>query len=195
VRAVADGKEAARSIAQYLTGQEVVGPEKRFNSRMGKLAESEMPVFLQSASLEPRTKPFGIASTFSMDEARAESLRCLRCDCRKPDACLLRQYAQAYGARQNRYKADRRFFVQRTQHPDVIYEPGKCIDCGICIQIASEAGEALGLTFVGRGFDVRVAVPFDGTLADGLRVAAERCVAACPTGALAFKDGREPSSP
>jgi len=30
------------------------------------------------------------------------------------------------------------------------------------------------------------------TLAEGLRVAAERCVAACPTGALAFKDGRRP---
>jgi hypothetical protein len=163
VRAVADGKEAAQSIAQYLSGQQVTGPEKQFNSRMGKLAESETPIFLQSASSQPRTKPFGIARTFSVDEARAESLRCLRCDCRKPDACRLRQYAQAY-------------------------------DCGICIRIASEAGEALGLTFVGRGFDVRVAVPFDGTLADGLRVAAERCVAACPTGALAFKDGKGPSS-
>lgn len=188
VRAVADGKEAARSIAQYLTQQEVIGAEKRFNSRMGKLTESEMPIFLESASAEPRIKPFGVASMFSIDEARAESLRCLRCDCRKPEACLLRQYAEVYGARQSRYKSNRRPFVQRTQHPDVIYEPGKCIDCGICLQIASEAGEKLGLTFVGRGFDVRVAVPFEGTLADGLRVAAERCVAACPTGALAFKD-------
>ncbi len=194
VRAVADGKEAARSIAQYLTGEEVVGPEKRFNSRMGKLSESEMPVFLESASPDDRIRPFGIASTFSIDEAKAESQRCLRCDCRKPEDCLLRRYAETYGARQNRYKSDRRLFVQRTQHPDVIYEPGKCIDCGICIQIATEAGEDLGLTFVGRGFDVRVAVPFEETLADGLRKAAGRCVASCPTGALAFKDGREPSA-
>jgi NADH dehydrogenase/NADH:ubiquinone oxidoreductase subunit G len=80
-------------------------------------------------------------------------------------------------------------FVQQTQHPDVIYEPGKCIDCGICIETASKAGEALGLTFVGRGFDVRVAVPFEATLAEGLRTAAAECVAACPTGALAFKNG------
>ncbi len=194
VRAVADGKEAARSIAQYLTGHEVVGPEKRFNSRMGKLAESEMPVFLEPASAEARIKPFGIASTFSIDEAKAEALRCLRCDCRKPEACSLRRYAEQYGARQNRYKSARRPFVQRTQHPHVIYEPGKCIDCGICVQIAREAGEGLGLTFVGRGFDVRVAVPFEGTLAEGLREAAERCVAACPTGALAFKDGRKSSA-
>lgn len=189
VRAVADGKEAARSIAQYLTGQDLVGPEKPFNSRMGKLTDGEMPVFLESASPEGRQELFAAATGFTSEEAKAESLRCLRCDCRKPDACLLRQYAHAYGARQTRYKAARRPLVQQTQHPDVIYEPGKCIDCGICIETASKAGEALGLTFVGRGFDVRVAVPFDGTLAEGLRSAAAQCVAACPTGALAFKDG------
>ena len=79
--------------------------------------------------------------------------------------------------------------MQQTQHPDVIYEPGKCIDFGICIETASKAGETLGLAFVGRGFDVRVAVPFEATLAEGLREAAAQCVAACPTGALAFKDG------
>ncbi|UCD52810.1 MAG: (2Fe-2S)-binding protein [Phycisphaerales bacterium] len=189
VRAVADGKEAAQAIAQYLTGQEVTGPGKLFNSRMGKLADGEMEVFLGAASSAARQEPFGAATALSDEEARVESLRCLRCDCRKPEACLLRQHALAYEARQTRYRSDRRRFVQQTQHPDVIYEPGKCIDCGICIQTASEAGEALGLTFVGRGFDVRVAVPFEATLAEGLREAAAQCVAACPTGALAFKDG------
>ncbi len=111
-------------------------------------------------------------------------------DCRKPDTCLLRLYAQTHDARQTRYKAQRRRFVQQTQHPDVIYEPGKCIDCGICIQIASQAGEKLGLAFVGRGFDVRVAVPFNESLAEGLKVVAAQCVRACPTGALAFKRER-----
>jgi len=188
VRAVADGKEAAQSIAQYLTGRDVVGPEKPFNSRMGKLVDGEMGVFLASADAGARQEPFGVATSLSENEAHAESLRCLRCDCRKPDACLLRQYAQEYGAKQTRYKAARRPFVQQTQHPEVIYEPGKCIDCGICIETASQAGEALGLAFVGRGFDVRVAVPFDATLAEGLRRAAAECVATCPTGALAFKD-------
>jgi ferredoxin len=162
-----------------------------FNSRMGKLHEGEMEIFLQSASAEPRRKPSGPSGGFTDDEARAEALRCLHCDCRKQDACLLRQHAQAYDAKQARYKAVRRGFVQQTQHPDVVYEPGKCIDCGICIQIASQAGERLGLAFVGRGFDVRVAVPFDESLAEGLKAVAAQCVHACPTGALAFKDGPE----
>src|SRR4030042_1771330 len=56
VRAVADGKEAAWAIRQYLLGEEVIGPEKAFNSRMGKLQEGEIDVFLQSAGAESRPK-------------------------------------------------------------------------------------------------------------------------------------------
>lgn len=192
VRSVADGKEAAQSICQYLRGEEVTGPPRVFNSRMGKLEDGEMDLFLASAGAGSRQKPSDPAGGFTDEEARAESLRCLHCDCRKPEGCLLRQYAQAYDARQTRYKADRRRFVQHTEHPDILYEPSKCIDCGICIRIASQAGEKLGLTFVGRGFDVRVAVPFDASLAEGLQVAAAQCVEACPTGALALRNGLRP---
>jgi len=188
VRAVADGREAAESIRQYLIAGRAAGSERAFNSRMGKLDEEEMAIFLRSASGEARRQPSGDAGGFTGHEAHVESLRCLHCDCRKADACLLRQHAQAHDARQSRYKADRRRFIQRTEHPDIIYEPGKCISCGICIQIAAAHKEKLGLTFIGRGFDVRVAVPFDASLAQGLQIAATQCVQACPTGALAFKE-------
>jgi NADPH-dependent glutamate synthase beta subunit-like oxidoreductase/ferredoxin len=187
VRAVADGKEAAVSIRQFLTRTPVDGPEKSFNSRMGKLEEGEITAFLESANREGRREPRPVEKGFTAEEARAEAARCLHCDCRKGDACLLRKHAADYDARQATYKSERRRFVQQTQHPQIVYEPGKCIDCGICIQIAAEAGETLGLAFVGRGFDMRVTVPFDAPLADGLKQAAEKCVKACPTGALAMK--------
>ena len=192
VRAVADGKEAAVAIGQYLTGAEMTGAVRPFTSRMGRLADGEMETFLQSAVSTPRQKPSGPTGGFIESEARAESSRCLHCDCRKGETCRLRRYAQAYGARQTRYKAQRRSFAQQTQHPEIIYEPGKCINCGICIEIASAFGEELGLTFIGRGFEVRVAVPFDASLAEGLRIAAAQCVQACPTGALAFRDESHP---
>jgi NADH dehydrogenase/NADH:ubiquinone oxidoreductase subunit G len=76
--------------------------------------------------------------------------------------------------------------VQVNRQGSVIYEPGKCINCELCIQIAGQAEDALGLSFVGRGFDVRVGVPFHGTMEQALGSVAAQCVAACPTGALFF---------
>jgi ferredoxin len=188
VRAVADGKEAAAAISQFLSGQPVTGPPHVFNTRMGRLENDEIERFVADASKAKRLTPLPDGAGFTDDQARDESARCLHCDCRKTKNCKLRQYAQQYGAKQGRYKGVRRYFVQHLQHTDIIYEPGKCISCGLCIQIAAEAGEPLGLTFIGRGFDVRVAVPFDHSIAEGLKFAAEKCVEACPTGALVFKD-------
>ena len=52
------------------------------------------------------------------------------------------------------------------------------------MQIASRAEEPLGLTFIGRGFDVRIGVPLGGSLAEALHEVAVECAEACPTGAL-----------
>ena len=187
VRAVAHGKEAAAAISQYLTGRPVTGASRPFTSRFGKLRDGEVELFLPEASDAKRLEPSGAAASgFTPEEAPAEALRCLHCDCRKPDNCKLRDYSELYGAGQTRFKAERRLFVQHRQHGEVVFEPGKCISCGICITITEEAREPLGLTFIGRGFDVRVGVPFGASLDKGLTTVARRCVEDCPTGALAF---------
>ena len=193
VRAVADGKEAAISMTQYLSGQPMTGPAKPFNTRIGKIRDDEKETFAACASRSGRAAISQDGDGFTNEQARDEAARCLHCDCRKADHCKLRQCSQAYGARPSRFKNERRSFIlrkesqgQRTRHAGVIYEPGKCIDCGLCIQTAAKAGEELGLAFVGRGFDVRVEVPFDRSIAEGLKRSAAQCVAACPTGALAF---------
>jgi len=188
VRAVAHGKEAAVSIDQYLLGEAVTGPAKVFNSRIGKLKDGEIDSFMVGVSESPRVAVLQESEGLTDEQARAEAKRCLHCDCRKPDDCKLRRYAHEYSARQGRYKGERRRFEQESRHPDVIYESGKCIKCGLCIQIASEAKEQLGLTFIGRGFNVRIAVPFGRSIAEGLKLAAAKCVEGCPTGALAFKE-------
>jgi len=189
VRAVADGRSAAIAIDQHLRGAEVTGAPRPFTVHIGKLRPGEMERFLVEADARPRVDPAGgDAAGFTDAEARAEAERCLHCDCRKPDACTLRRYAAAYGARPARYPGDRRAFLQHREHPEIIYEPGKCIACGLCIQIAAAAGERLGLTFIRRGLDVRVVVPFGRPLSEGLETVAAECVAACPTAALAFKE-------
>ena len=101
-------------------------------------------------------------------------------------------------AKVGQYKGENRPFVQLAEHPDLIFEPGKCIDCGLCIQITEKAGEKTGLTFTGRGFNVRVAVPFSRSIVQAIQQTntAKECDKTCPTGALSFKisDGDEQNS-
>jgi len=137
-------------------------------------------------SAEPCVSPVQEGARFADEQARLEGGRCLHCECREVDNSRLREHSDEYGARPGRYKGDRRSFVQLVQHLEVIYKLGKCIYWGLCIQIAANAGEKIGLAFVGRGFDVWVTVPFDYSMAQALEHAAAECVAACPTGALAF---------
>ena len=195
VRSVADGRAVAACVSQFLAGEPVTGVEREWTCRIGKLLDGELASFVALASDAKRADAADAGrASLSRDEARAEAARCLHCDCRKPDACRLRQHAAAYGADARRYTSlgsaaepTRRRFEQNADHGEIVYESGKCIDCGICVRIAEEAREELGLTFIGRGFDVRVRAPFDESLSAALRRVAARCAESCPTGALARK--------
>ena len=102
--------------------------------------------------------------------------------------CKLRMYSDEYGADQKRFKSDERLlFTKMDQHERVIYEPSKCIKCGICVRITEKYKDEFGLTFIGRGFEVVVGVPFGESTAEGLKTAALEVADACPTGALSRK--------
>jgi ferredoxin len=187
IRSLADGKEAAVAIDQHLRGEKVTGPRRPFSTRIGRLEEEELRQYLVAASAAPPRGPSGGTSAgFTPAEAVEQAARCMHCDCLRQADCKLRHWSAVYGADPRKYKAERRRFEQSRQQSGVVFEPGKCIDCGLCIEIARAAGEPLGLTFVGRGFDVRVGVPFDESLDEALKKVAAECVAACPTAALAW---------
>jgi len=187
VRAMAEGRAGAECVHRFLVGQTVRRPEKTFSSVMGRLDPAELRQFLASASTVASVTPCEHCNGFNRQEAATAASRCLHCDCRSSGNCALQHYAQVYGADANRYRSVRRPFEQHVQPCGVIFEPGKCIVCGICVKLTELAGEPLGLTFVGRGFDVRVAAPLNHTITEGLQKVAEECVRQCPTGALAFK--------
>jgi ferredoxin len=188
VRVMGEGQAAAQCIDQFLSGKKAQRLDRPFSSVMGRLEKSELKVLLHGANTVASVSPCDRCAGFNRKEASTEASRCLHCDCRASGNCALQSYAQAYGADASRYRQGRREFEQQAQPCGVIFEPGKCILCGICVKLTELAREPLGLTFVGRGFDVRVAAPLNGTIQDGLQKVAEECVAHCPTGALAFQE-------
>ena len=117
-----------------------------------------------------------------------EAQRCLHCDCRTSANCALRSLSSEYSAHTSAFKHTRRLFEQDSSHPDMIYERGKCIACGLCVQASEKAGEKSGNTFIGRGFDVRIVPPSGKTMLEALKISAKACVAVCPTGALSFRE-------
>jgi ferredoxin len=190
LRAMADGVAAAECMHLFLSGHPVHKTDRPFSSIMGRLDDDELQTFLKGASLNGTVSPCDACAGFSNTEAATEASRCLHCDCRSSGNCALQSYAQVYRADASRYRQQRRKFSQLVQPCGIIFEPGKCIQCGICVRLTELAAEPLGLTFIGRGFDVRIATPFNKTIEEGLQLSAADCVKHCPTGALTFGNGK-----
>jgi len=202
VRAVAAGRIAAASIDQYLGGQPVTGVRELTRVAMRPIDDAERAAIFRgiekaarvptaTLDMERRRASFDeVDLGLGDDVARREAVRCMTCNCRNACDCSLRNYATEYGVDPYRFTGERRRFTQDTSHPEIIFEPGKCIMCDACVRIAADAGEELGVSVVGRGFEVSVAVPFGKPMSDGLKDAAQRSAAACPTGAIALRTAR-----
>ncbi len=187
---VADGEAVAHAIDGFFKSQSSSLP-RRFDSKVAFPDANDMATMMHGASPAGATQPTDESGRLSIDEARQESTRCMHCECLAADTCTLRVYADELKASQDVYRHRERAGIEKIrQHASVIFEPGKCIKCGICVRISERAREPLGLTFVERGFDVRIGTPLNRTLREGLTRAAKDCVDACPTAALAFERER-----
>ncbi|MEI7981107.1 MAG: 2Fe-2S iron-sulfur cluster-binding protein [Bacteroidota bacterium] len=189
VRSVAQGKSAALSADHFIKTGKPLGIKRPFNSSFGHLMKEEFDEYLKDGVKQTRIEPEkGFISGFTPEEAVREASRCMHCDCRKPLTCKLRTFANEYGAKQKRFTGPVRAKITKSvRHDHVIYEPEKCIRCGLCVEITQMSGEAIGLSYIGRGFDVRIGVPFSQSVKEALQKTAQVCVEACPTGALAEK--------
>jgi ferredoxin len=142
-------------------------------------------------------RPFeSIVVGITGDELRSLALgvarcggRCLSCGCAREKDCSLRSTAHAVDAGRRRFPG-RRIPVRRSRFPmgrsALVFEPGKCIRCGICVRLSART--AFPLAFMGRGFTVEVG-GFDvycrpECASDFRAIAAE-----CPTGCLSWEEG------
>ncbi len=185
VRAVGYGKDLAHKAMQYLNGETPVGTARKFNSRFGKLQEAEFAEYLKESNDDIRLQPAIPNGGFTNEETIQEAARCLHCDCRKVDHCSLRDLSHEYQANQRRFwNESRQLVTKQVQEGTVIYEASKCIKCGICVRITRQHQEQYGFSFIGRGFDVKIATPFGESLQAALTKTAGLVADACPTGAI-----------
>ena len=106
-------------------------------------------------------------------------------------AFLVREFfrddSEEYNAEQKRFSYESRKPVRKQFHETIVYEPEKCIKCGICVRLTARHQEKYGFTYIGRGFDVEIGVPFNEDFNEGLKLIAEKVADECPTGALGRK--------
>jgi ferredoxin len=189
VRSVEDGHAVARAVTVSLAGRgdrpgDVSPRPRRFDSHRHAPAAGDLAALVQRTEAKAAGGPHA-------DPSVREALRCLDCDCRKKASCSLRDRADDLGG------DTRRYVMPETRPIEILatsrglsFEPGKCIRCGRCVRIAEAAGDRPGLSFSSRGPTLRVRVPFGDPLEDALPISAATCVAACPTGALAWDPAR-----
>ena len=189
IRPIGQGKEVAWSVAQYLSGNEPKGEPRLFNSSFGRLLGDEVSEYLQESVKYDRINSDNLISDgYTPEEAILEAQRCLHCDCREIDNCKLRDLSGRYNANQRRYAGNERKTMTKHFAHSIVYEPLKCIKCGICVRMTSKYQEEYGFSYIGRGFDVVIGVPFSESVEAALAETAEKVAKACPTGAISVKD-------
>ena len=103
---------------------------------------------------------------FSEDQSLHETERCLECGCSEYYDCALRKYA-------DRFEVDIANFIGEVKrhkvdddHPFIVLDANKCINCGKCVRTCSEMLDVSALGFVHRGFKA-VVPPGHGTPTSG----------------------------
>ena len=97
------------------------------------------------------------------------------CDIKK---CKLRQYANKYRAKWNRYPRYSAIKETQPQHvkDNLWFDVTKCIKCGLCVYNSID-----GFTFKDRGFGMQVVLP-----EDSVNNVNEKLWDICPTGSLNY---------
>lgn len=103
---------------------------------------------------------------------------------REGDRNELRAVAAHFGLKGSRYSGERHAYAKDDRHPYIKVDMNECIVCGRCVRACDEIQGAFALTYVGRGWQTRIAAGVDRPFAESSCVSCGACVMTCPTGAL-----------
>jgi bidirectional [NiFe] hydrogenase diaphorase subunit len=117
--------------------------------------------------------------------------------CPKNGSCELQRIAKHLGVKFNTKRLRKILpeFPLDSSSPLYIYDPNKCVLCGRCVWVCQEKlGKGI-IGFAHRGFRRMVTTFGDEPVGRALCNDCSECVAACPVGALVFRQVMQVSSP
>ncbi|OGH00287.1 MAG: hypothetical protein A2600_13325 [Candidatus Lambdaproteobacteria bacterium RIFOXYD1_FULL_56_27] len=204
IRAIGEGKLAAKAMDLYLKGAEVK-LERPYEISRGRLDQLDMKDFSPHYTHAPRNLESAfparqrlanggyapINKGYDEIQALAEASRCIECGCNAKFNCDLRTYATEYGATETRVAGEKRSYKADKRHPFIKIEADKCVTCGSCVRVCDEVRNISALTFINRGFVTKIAPNFEDPLQTVGCDACGMCIDVCPTGAMAPNVGKE----
>ncbi|MDD5362255.1 MAG: FAD-dependent oxidoreductase [Ignavibacteria bacterium] len=204
IEAIAQGRKAAVSCNQYLSGLPLTGVKYEFISRrdnfekqqpedykgkFGGQEREEMP------TLDPKKRKNFIEVELGYNDkaAQEETNRCLECGCTEYYTCDLKRYSSEYEAHQNKFEGEYKKHEVDFRHPFIEIDNNKCILCSRCVRICKDVVGANALGLVNRGFETYVAPSMGKELLDTECESCGMCISTCPTAAISenfkFKPG------
>jgi len=105
--------------------------------------------------------------------------------CEKSGNCLLQDQAERVGMTDLHYEALNPERPVDASHPDVLFEPNRCILCQLCVRASDELDGKQVFAIGGHGIGTRLLINSDsGRLGDSALAVQDRAAHICPVGAL-----------
>jgi predicted molibdopterin-dependent oxidoreductase YjgC len=112
-------------------------------------------------------------------------LDCMTCE--KAGDCKLQDIAYEMGLKESRIKGEKHNYPVDLSNPFIVRDYNKCILCERCTRACNEIQMIGAIDYINRGFNTKVAVPYNRGLIESDCKFCGQCVQACPVGALTEK--------
>ena len=168
-RGTVDAHVQIKAIVKELAAMEDIPAE----------AKPELATRFSKEAFSSRLGMFSAAEKARLKESVTTKSTCLHCACLAKDGCTLRDVATALKIKTPRFGVSslQPFKAARNITESLVYEPSKCIRCGLCVYNTKD-----GFTFRGRGFGMQVILP-----EESYSNVTEDIASLCPTGALSLE--------